>query len=555
MNMTMTRDLAGLLTVALIGIVLAASSAAAASSGAPFSLPANDDFANAEVLVDRSGWLAADTSDATREPGEPNHAGNAGTASIWYAWTAPYSGRMTVSLCWSGFDTLLAVYTGDQLIDLQAVVSDDDGCDDQSRVTFVTSAGVTYKIAVDGADGSSGFVELEWGLAPPNDDFSAAVDLAGDTGTVAGDNRTATQEVGEPEHGSYSGRSVWYRWTAPSSGAATFDLCDSFFDSVLAVYTGAGISGLTRVAADDNDCSDYYGARVSFVATAGQEYRIAVAGAYGDWGDLTLRWSRMALAPRIHVSPAIVGRAVDGAMLTATSGDWGGTPPLTFGYQWAACSLGGSNCQPIPGANGASFVIRSADVSSRLRVFVTASNAGGSSTAESEATDIVAPTAPVNVTPPRIMGPVVVGTVLTVDEGQWSGTQPFAFSYQWQRCGAAGCADIVGETDAIYNVRPTDLQRRLIVIVTAANGAGSATAASPLSRRASRKPACVVPRVQGKALAAARRAIRRANCSVGRVRYARSSRAKGRVVSQSPRPGARKPVRARVNLVLSRGRR
>jgi hypothetical protein len=541
--------------VALIGIALAGSGAAAASLARPSTLPANDDLANAEVLVDRFGWISADTTDATKEPGEPNHAGNAGGASIWYAWTAPYSGPMTVSLCWSEFDTLLAVYTGDQLIDLQAVTADDDGCGDQSRVSFMTSAGVTYKIAVDGAEASTGYVDLEWGLSPANDDFSAAADLGGDGGTVSGDNRYATLEAGEPDHGQYSGRSVWYRWTAPSSGPATFDLCESSFDTILAVYTGVGVGGLTRVAADDNGCPDYYGARISFIATGGQEYRIAAVGAYGDWGNLTLTWSRIALAPRIHVSPSIVGLAVDGAMLTATVGEWGGTPPLTFGYQWARCTLGGSFCQSIPGANSASFVVRSADVSGRLRVFVTASNAGGSTTAESEPTDIVAPAPPANVTPPRILDAAYVGALLTVDEGQWSGTQPFAFTYQWQRCGATGCADIEGETDASYMVRASDLNRRLIVIVTATNGAGSATAASTVSRRAARRPACVVPRVKGKSLAVARRAIRRANCAIGRVRQVRSRRAKGRVLSQSPRAGARKPVRAKVSLVVSRGRR
>ena len=187
-------------------------------------------------------------------------------------------------------------------------------------------------------------------------------------------------------------------------------------------------------------------------------------------------------------------------------------------------------------------------------MFVTASNAAGSATAGSEATDVVSPTAPANVTPPRILGAPNVGVTLSVDEGQWSGTEPFNFTYRWQRCGTGGCVDVAGATDAIYTVSGSDLNRRLLVIVTATNGAGSATAASSPSRRSSRRVACVVPRLKGKTVAAAKRAIRRAHCRVGRVRYARSSRAKkGRVVSQSPRPGARKAIRAKVNLVVSKG--
>jgi hypothetical protein len=68
-------------------------------------------------------------------------------------------------------------------------------------------------------------------------------------------------------------------------------------------------------------------------------------------------------------------------------------------------------------------------------------------------------------------------------------------------------------------------------------------------------PRCKVPRVIGKRLAAARRAIVRARCRVGRVRRARSARPRGRVLSQSPRAGVRRQQGTRVRLVVSSGRR
>jgi beta-lactam-binding protein with PASTA domain len=52
-------------------------------------------------------------------------------------------------------------------------------------------------------------------------------------------------------------------------------------------------------------------------------------------------------------------------------------------------------------------------------------------------------------------------------------------------------------------------------------------------------------------LVRARRAIRRANCSTGRVRRARSRRI-GRVIAQSPRAGAVKRRGTKVNLVVGR---
>jgi len=63
---------------------------------------------------------------------------------------------------------------------------------------------------------------------------------------------------------------------------------------------------------------------------------------------------------------------------------------------------------------------------------------------------------------------------------------------------------------------------------------------------------CRVPRVVHKRLATARSRIRRANCSVGRIRRVRARRFRGRVVAQSPRPGRVLRQGARVNLVVGR---
>ncbi len=66
-------------------------------------------------------------------------------------------------------------------------------------------------------------------------------------------------------------------------------------------------------------------------------------------------------------------------------------------------------------------------------------------------------------------------------------------------------------------------------------------------------PKCKVPRLVGKTLARSRRLIRLAHCSVGRIRRARSKRARGRVVSQKPRAGRVFAATTKVNLVVSRG--
>jgi uncharacterized delta-60 repeat protein len=68
-------------------------------------------------------------------------------------------------------------------------------------------------------------------------------------------------------------------------------------------------------------------------------------------------------------------------------------------------------------------------------------------------------------------------------------------------------------------------------------------------------PRCRVPNVRGKTLTAAKRRIRAAYCSVGRVRYVGSAKKKGHLIAQTPRPGVTLPHRGKVNLLVSRGRR
>jgi hypothetical protein len=66
-------------------------------------------------------------------------------------------------------------------------------------------------------------------------------------------------------------------------------------------------------------------------------------------------------------------------------------------------------------------------------------------------------------------------------------------------------------------------------------------------------PKCKVPRLVGKTLSRARRMIRAARCSVGRIRRVRSKRARGRVASQRPRAGRVLTAGTKVNLAVSRG--
>jgi subtilisin family serine protease len=131
----------------------------------PPPAPANDAFsAAATISVAANGSTTGSTSNATKESGEPSHAGNAGGASVWYRFTAPTTGSYTVSTEGSGFDTLLGVYTGSPVGALtQVAANDDNGAGGLwSRATFSAMAGTTYSVAIDGYGAASGSVTLGW---------------------------------------------------------------------------------------------------------------------------------------------------------------------------------------------------------------------------------------------------------------------------------------------------------------------------------------------------------------------------------------------------------
>jgi hypothetical protein len=100
-----------------------------------------------------------------------------------------------------------------------------------------------------------------------------------------------------------------------------------------------------------------------------------------------------AVVPDNTEAPAVVGPAQDGQLLAAKDGEWSGTNPMTFTYQWRRCNSAGANCTSISGATGKIYRAATADVGSRLRVQVTARNASGSRTETSAATsDVDRPT-------------------------------------------------------------------------------------------------------------------------------------------------------------------
>jgi hypothetical protein len=191
------------------------------------------------------------------------------------------------------------------------------------------------------------------------------------------------------------------------------------------------------------------------------------------------------VAPLNTAAPTISGTPTVGQTLTASNGTWNNTP-TSYVYQWLRCSASGGSCVSVANGTSKTYTLVGADASHTIRARVTASNADGSASAESDPTTAVAAAtssaAPKNTSAPTISGTARVGDELTADDGTWTGN-PTSFTYQWQRCDAdiVSCGDVVGASGKTYGVRLADLGYRLRVKVTAKNAKGSTAANSALT--------------------------------------------------------------------------
>ena len=177
--------------------------------------------------------------------------------------------------------------------------------------------------------------------------------------------------------------------------------------------------------------------------------------------------------PVVTASPTISGSFTDGGTMSVTSGTWTGLAPITISYQW-------NRGLPIPGATNSTYQLTSDDVGHYVRVTVKATNAAGTSSVLVGPAIAIRAAPPANTALPSVSGAIRAGATLTADNGSWSGTTPMSYAYQWRRCDPAGdnCTDIAGATDSSYRLTADDVDATVVVVVSASNAGGSASATS-----------------------------------------------------------------------------
>jgi hypothetical protein len=115
------------------------------------------------TAISGNGPFNGDNVGATTDG--PNNCGLMAN-DVWYNWTAPASGMTNISLCGSGYDTVISVYDTSACTGALLACDDDSSCGLQSQVNVNVTGGNVYKIQVGGFNGSTGSYSMNMSLAP-----------------------------------------------------------------------------------------------------------------------------------------------------------------------------------------------------------------------------------------------------------------------------------------------------------------------------------------------------------------------------------------------------
>lgn len=140
----------------------------------------------------------------------------------------------------------------------------------------------------------------------------------------------------------------------------------------------AYFEGVQRISVTDTAISAIGRAGVRFSFAGGTVVTSNTTGVHVD--QFTLDGTAAAAAPGNTVAPAITtdGTPQEGETISCSTGTWTNSP-TGYTYQW---QRNGSN---ISGATSSSYLLQAADVDASVRCVVTATNAGGSASANSNA--------------------------------------------------------------------------------------------------------------------------------------------------------------------------
>lgn len=218
----------------------------------------------------------------------------------------------------------------------------------------------------------------------------------------------------------------------------------------------------TRCDGAGNNCTDITGATSSSylvdAADVGSTLRARVTAANAGGATTATTTQTPTIVPPAPTNTAlqlVTGVALEGEILTTSTGTWTGSP--TYAYQWQRCNSMGAACSDIPGATAGTYRVSAADVEFTLRSVVTATNAGGSGTANSATTDVAQPRMPVGTIIPWDSGGTVPAGWLVADGAAVSRT---TWADLWDALRAGGTTSPYGNGDGSTTFNVPDMRSR-----------------------------------------------------------------------------------------------
>lgn len=229
------------------------------------SVLTNDQFADALPLTGESLSLDTWNIGATTEAGEPSPRSKSYTTiyygSLWWKWVAPRSGLLRLNIT-SGWAFL---YEGTSFQELREV-GGPGGATNSTNAYWVV-AGREYQVSA--GNSSFGPVVATLQLSPPGDQFDDALTIAGSWVKRTESLANCSWETGEPFHAGTAPQStLWFHWTAPSSGTFRVMAKSGTTNFRTAAYSGVSVSSLNERGSGLGE--------FTFTTVAGQDYRIVV---------------------------------------------------------------------------------------------------------------------------------------------------------------------------------------------------------------------------------------------------------------------------------------
>jgi len=223
---------------------------------------------------------------------------------------------------------------------------------------------------------------------PFNDDFGSRPRFTSNNLNLRSSNQSASAEIdqGEPAHADLPASStLWWEWVPPFSGTVTVHTAGSNYDTVLAVYSGTTLGGLTRIEANDNDASNSNAltSRLSFNAQGGVRYQIVVGGKNGATGLTLLNLGTTPGNDAFASAEILAGESTGVTATNANSSREAGEPRIlnfpggtSLWYRWTAPRSGRFQVAAVSNDFDPLLAVYTGDTLSSLALITASDNTG-----------------------------------------------------------------------------------------------------------------------------------------------------------------------------------